>query len=304
MEPIRICEIVTAVGGALWKGNPNAEVTSVSTNSRKLEPGALFVPIVGEKVDAHRFIPMALNTGAAACFTQQEPEEGLKYLDGAVIRVGDTQKALQDFAAWYRKRFTLPVVGVTGSVGKSSTKEMIAAALSQGKRVHKTAGNYNSQIGLPLTVFGLDHTHEIAVIEMGMSNFGEMERLSAIASPTSALVTNIGISHIEQLKTQENIRAEKLHIADTIGEQGALYLNGDDPMLQQLRESYTGKIVWYGMESDCDYRAVNIDTVKDCTRFELHAPFGVHKIMIPALGLHNVSNALAAIAVAYDQGLT
>lgn len=152
MEPIRICEIVTAVGGALWKGNPNAEVTSVSTNSRELEPGALFVPIVGEKVDAHRFIPMALDTGAAACFTQQEPEEGFKYLDGAVIRVGDTQKALQDFAAWYRKRFTLPVVGVTGSVGKSSTKEMIAAALSQGKRVHKTAGNYNSQIGLPLTV--------------------------------------------------------------------------------------------------------------------------------------------------------
>ena len=108
MEPIRICEIVTAVGGALWKGNPNAEVTSVSTNSRELEPGALFVPIVGEKVDAHRFIPMALDTGAAACFTQQEPEEGFKYLDGAVIRVGDTQKALQDFAAWYRKRFTLP----------------------------------------------------------------------------------------------------------------------------------------------------------------------------------------------------
>ena len=119
---------------------------------------------------------------------------------------------------------------------------MIAAALSQGKRVHKTAGNYNSQIGLPLTVFGLNHTHEIAVIEMGMSNFGEMERLSAIASPTSAVVTNIGISHIEQLKTQENIRAEKLHIADTIGEQGALYLNGDDPLLQQLRESYTGKL--------------------------------------------------------------
>ena len=97
MEPIRICEIVTAVGGALWKGNPNAEVTSVSTNSRELEPGALFVPIVGEKVDAHRFIPMALDTGAAACFTQQEPEEGFKYLDGAVIRVGDTQKALQEF---------------------------------------------------------------------------------------------------------------------------------------------------------------------------------------------------------------
>ena len=117
MEPIRICEIVTAVGGALWKGNPNAEVTSVSTNSRELEPGALFVPIVGEKVDAHRFIPMALDTGAVACFTQQEPEEGFKYLDGAVIRVGDTQKALQDFAAWYRKRFTLPVVGVTGSGG-------------------------------------------------------------------------------------------------------------------------------------------------------------------------------------------
>lgn len=303
MEPIRICDIVSAVRGVLRKGDPNAEVTSVSTNSQEIEPGALFVPIIGERVDAHRFIPMALEAGAEACFTQQEPE-GLKYLDGAVIQVQDTQKALQDFAAWYRNRFSIPVIGVTGSVGKSSTKEMIAAALSQGKRVHKTAGNFNSQIGLPLTIFGLNHTHEIAVIEMGMSNFGEMERLSAIARPTSAVMTNIGISHIEQLKTQENIRTEKLHIADTIGEQGALYLNGDDPLLRQLKDSYSGKIVWYGTEEDCDYRAVNIDTVKDCTRFDLHAPFGIHKIMIPALGIHNVSNALAAIAVAYDQGIT
>ena len=196
MEPIRISEIVSAVGGVLQKGNPNAEVTSVSTNSREIQPGALFVPIIGEKVDAHQFIPMALESGAEACLTQ-EPDESLKFLDGAVIQVEDTQKALQDFAAWYRGRFSIPVIGVTGSVGKSSTKEMIAAALSQGKRIHKTAGNYNSQIGLPLTVFGLDHTHEVAVIEMGMSNFGEMERLSAIARPTSAVMTNIGISHIQ-----------------------------------------------------------------------------------------------------------
>ena len=303
MEPIRISEIVSAVGGVLRKGNPNAEVTSVSTNSREIQPGALFVPIIGEKVDAHQFIPMALESGAEACLTQ-EPDESLKFLDGAVIQVEDTQKALQDFAAWYRGRFSIPVIGVTGSVGKSSTKEMIAAALSQGNRIHKTAWNYNSQIGLPLTVFGLDHTHEVAVIEMGMSNFGEMERLSAIARPTSAVMTNIGISHIEQLKTQENIRGEKLHIADTIGEGGVLYLNGDDPLLRPLRESYPKKITWYGTAEDCGYRAENIDTVKDCTRFDLHAPFGVHKVMIPALGIHNVSNALAAIAVAYDQGLS
>lgn len=304
MEPIRICDIVSAVGGVLRKGSSNAEITSVSTNSREIEPGALFVPIIGEKVDAHQFIPMALEAGAQACFTQQEPDESLKFLEGAVIQVKDTQKALQDFASWYRKRFSIPVIGVTGSVGKSSTKEMIAAALSQGKKIHKTAGNYNSQIGLPLTVFGLDHTHEIAVIEMGMSNFGEMERLSVIARPTSAVMTNIGISHIEQLKTQENIRDEKLHIADTIGDRGVLYLNGDDPLLRPLRETYPKKIIWYGMAEDCDYRAENISTVKDCTRFDLHAPFGVHKVMIPALGIHNVSNALAAIAAAYDQGLS
>ena len=135
------------------------------------------------------------------------------------------------------------------------------------------------------------------MIEMGMSNFGEMERALRYRPPNQRGDDQYWYFHIEQLKTQENIRGEKLHIADTIGEGGVLYLNGDDPLLRPLRESYPKKITWYGTAEDCGYRAENIDTVKDCTRFDLHAPFGVHKVMIPALGIHNVSNALAAIAV-------
>lgn len=301
MEPILIADIVRWSNGRLLCGDPQKEVTSVSINSREIQPGALFVPIVGEKVDAHQFIPSALESGAAAVLTQEHEEARG---EGAWIRVEDTVQALQDIAAGYRSRFAIPAVGITGSVGKTSTKEMVAAALSAEKKVMKTAGNFNSQIGLPLTMFGLEQGQDVAVIEMGMSDFGEMSRLSAIARPACAVMTNIGISHIEQLKTQENIRAEKLHIIDCFPEDGVLYLNVDDPMLAELMGALPVKTVGYGIDHPCAYRAENISCDGEATCFRLSYPEGEAEIRIPAIGEHHVRNALAAIAVARGMGLS
>ena len=302
MEPVTVTEIVNTTGGKLLCGDAASTVNSVSTNSREITPGCLFVPIIGDRVDAHQFIPMALQAGAAAVLTQRQDtaEDGK-----ARIQVPDTKTALQRLAAYYRRKFRLPVVGVTGSVGKTTTKEMIAAALSAAKNVMKTSGNLNSQIGLPLTVFNIESCHDIAVIEMGMSNFGEMARLSEIALPNRAVMTNIGISHIEFLKTQQNIRAEKLHITDQFDENGVLFLNGDDSLLAELRGSTAYKTVYFGTQTWCDYRACNIEEDgKGGTGFTLCRAGAETDITIPVLGMHNVYNALAAIAVAVDAGLT
>lgn len=300
MQPISIEELVHWSGGRLLCGDPRERVSSVCINSKEVQPGALFVPIVGEKVNAHRFIPSAIQGGAAAVLTQ-EHDQGC---GAAFIRVDDTVQALQAIAAGYRSRFHLPVVGITGSVGKTSTKEMVAAALSSELCVMKTAGNFNSQIGLPLTMFALENSHQAAIIEMGMSDFGEMSRLSGIARPDRAVMTNIGISHIEQLKTRRNIRAEKLHIIDSFDESGVLYLNADDPMLAELVGKLPVRTVGFGLTEACSYRAKELQSDGERTGFLLEYPGGSREITIPAIGEHNVRNALAAIAVAVDLGLS
>ena len=302
LQPISIEEIIQATNGRLLCGEQQNEVTSVSTNSREIENGALFVPILGEKVDAHRFIPMALRGGASAVLTQEHSRaEGQ---NGAWIQVTDTKQALQALAAYYRRKIGLPVIGITGSVGKTSTKEMVAACLSGAKSVMKTAGNQNSQIGVPLTIFRMEKKYDLAVVEMGMSEFGEMARLSAMAMPNRAIITNIGISHIEQLKTQENIRAEKLHIIDQFDENGVLYLNGNDPLLADLKGSLPCKTVYYGTTEFCDVRAKKIKNHAQSTEFTVLCDDIEEKITIPVLGEHNVYNALAAVAVARNIGLT
>lgn len=298
MKAMNVKEIVRAVDGDLLCGDENTLVTSVTTDNRDLVPGALFVPIIGERVDAHRFIPSAFEAGAAAVFTQ---EHDFMQSPKACIRVADTQQALQKLAAFYRSRFPIPVIGITGSVGKTSTKEMVASVLSVGKNVLKTAGNFNSQIGLPLTMFRIGPEHEAAVIEMGMSNFGEMARLSAIARPQRAIVTNIGISHMEHLHTQENIRTEKLHIADYFDENGVLYLNGDDPLLWELKGKTGCREVFFGLGDGCDCRACDVQSDGERTWFHLNSTQG-ELLEIPVIGNHNVANALAAIAVATDLG--
>lgn len=293
-------EICRACGGELLCGNPDTVITSVSTDSRNIAPGTLFVPIKGERTDAHNFIGAAFESGASASLTQEHSQMEDNH---AWIRVTNTVEALQQIASAYRKRFCIPFVGITGSVGKTTTKEMVALALSAKLNVMKTEGNFNSQIGLPLTMFRLKEEHEAAVIEMGMSNFGEMARLAQIAAPDYAVVTNIGISHIEQLKTQQNIRSEKLHITDRFHQGSVLLLNGDDELLAELRGELDAKIVYFGTKPWCDFRAEHIESEAGSTTFTLFTPETSARVRIPTLGMHNVINALAGLAVAQTLGV-
>ncbi len=301
MKPITAGEIARIVHGRLLCGAADELITNVQYDSRSVTDGSLFVPIRGEKVDAHRFIPECLQKGAAALTEQPVPEDTAK----PCILVPDTKAALQTLAGAYRAEFPqLRVIGVTGSVGKTSTKEMIAAALSGGLCVMKTQGNKNSQIGMPCTMFEIEDRYEAAVIEMGMSEFGEMERLCSVAAPTMAVVTNIGTAHIENLKTRENIRSEKLKITGRFGPDGVLFVNGDDPMLRDLPGQLPFSVVTFGQDLRCDYHAEEIvmqgfSTCFLCCHEGIRQPYS-----IPAVGYHNVSNALAAIAVGEALGLT
>lgn len=321
MEELKVKEIVRAVDGALISGKEETIITSVSTDSNKTEEGSLFIPIIGERVDAHDFIDSAFANGAAAVFTSREITDFMQ--DKVYIKVKDTVKALQSLASCYRDRFSLPVIGVTGSVGKTTTKEMIAKALEPRYKVLKTAGNMNSQIGLPLMMFQIEKTYDIAVIEMGMSDFGEMERLCAIAKPTMAVMTNIGVSHMAQLKTQENIRKEKLNIINKFDDSGILYVNGNDKLLREIKE-YTKKpqnsvtidiskttenklkqttVYSYGTWQECDYKAGNISSTGEGTKFTYESKYGEAEIELGVLGEHNVFNGAVALAIAEHFGV-
>ncbi len=294
-------EIVSACGGTLLCGSAETVISSVCTDSRKITPGALFVPIKGENTDAHEFITATFAAGAAATLTEEHNEMGDTH---AWIAVPDTQHALQLIARAYRNKFQIPFVGITGSVGKTTTKEMVALALSAKLNVMKTEGNFNSQIGLPLTLFRLSPEHQAAVVEMGMSNFGEMGRLARIAAPDYAVMTNIGISHIQQLKTQRNILDEKLHIIDRFHENSVLFLNGNDELLAGLRGKLKCKMVFYGTQPGCDFRAEDIRSDSGNTHFTLYAGEIAKQVTLPVLGLHNVLNALAGLAVAQTLGVS
>ncbi len=296
-----VSEIVSSCGGRLLCGSPQTAVTSVSTDSRKVVPGALFVPIRGERVNAHQFIPAVLKAGAAAVLTQEhQAADG----PGAWIAVPNTGEALQRIAAEYRKRFSIPVVGITGSVGKTSTKEMVALALSAGKKVMKTSGNNNSQIGVPLTLCRMSEEYDVAVVEMGMSEFGEMSRLAQIAAPDYAVMTNIGVSHIQQLGSRQNILAEKLHITDRFHPDSVLFLNGDDELLRGLADTLPFETVLYGMGQNCSFRAERAESVGESTRFSYVAPDGERgEVVIPMIGTHHILNALAGLAVAQRLGV-
>ncbi len=314
MEALSVKEIAQAIGGIILCGDENTLITSAGTNSKNMEADSLFIPIVGERVDAHDFIEDAFRNGAAACFTSKDT---VLDKDKVYIRVVDTLKALQALGTYYRKKFSIPVIGITGSVGKTTTKEMVAAALGVKYNVLKTEGNMNSQVGLPLMMLRINSGHEIAVIEMGISEEGEMARLAEIAGPEAAIMTNIGVSHIAQLKTRENIRREKLNIINAFHQDSVLFINGNDNLLAELYKNGNGdsedldlceitgakykdaRVCAFGTEEFCDYRAENIRTIDGKTHFTLRKKTGeTEEIVLKVLGMHNVSNALAALAVA------
>jgi UDP-N-acetylmuramoyl-tripeptide--D-alanyl-D-alanine ligase len=308
MDPISINKIIDITGGKLLSKKSTANITSISIDSRKIARGSLFIPICGTKMDGHDFIEQAFSAGAVAALTQKV--DGLP--SGKIlIKVDNTLDALQKIAADYRRNFTIPVIGITGSVGKTSTKEMIASVLSVKFCVAKTKGNFNGQIGLPLSIFEIEQKHQVAVIEMGISEFGEMSKLSKIAFPTRAVITNIGISHIANLKSQEYICQEKLHILDEFENQvvkkesgQTIFLNADDPVLMHFAKNISCPKICFGFGENAEFRASNIFFYKNFTRFSLIHKSIEKNIEIPVLGKHNVYNALAAIAVGFNFGLS
>ena len=304
MEPITIREILEAVGGTLIgrEADPDTVITRVDTDSRSIHPGSLFIPLEGERFDGHSFINSALEAGAAGCLTARERES---YQEGKFyIKVRSTQRALRDLARYYKKKFPIPLVAVTGSVGKTTTKDMIAAVLGEKYQVLKTEGNFNNAVGLPLTLLRLERCHEICVLEMGMNHAGEIEYLSETAEPDMAAITNIGDSHIENLGSRENILKAKCEIFSHMAPGGPVVLNGDDPMLRRLEGTLDRPILWCGTGENCDYQAYDIET-DGATHIscQIRTPRMKCGVDIPALGEHMVYPVLTAVAVAEHFGL-
>lgn len=288
-------------------------ITGAVTDSRQVEEGYLFIPIKGERVDGHDFIPQVFEKGALAVLSEKQLDDPA----GPYILVESSTTAMKQIAAFYRKALGIKVVGITGSVGKTSTKEMIASVLEQKYSVLKTAGNFNNEIGLPLTVFRIREEHEVAVLEMGISDFGEMSRLAEIANPDICVITNIGVCHLENLGTRDGILKAKTECFDYMREQGTVILNGDDDKLSTKAQVNGKEALFYGMgqEAKAD-EAGNFMAEKkiyatdvENLGFEgmaahIHTPEGDFEAHISIPGEHNVYNALAATAVGLTLGLT
>ena len=309
-------ENLARVCGGIYRGAKDAEqkeVDSITTDSREARPGCLFVPIVGERVDGHRFIGDVMEKGALATLSERE-------LEGAsfpYIQVKSSLQAVKDIAKFYLEQLQIPVVGITGSVGKTSTKEMIASVLKEKFNTLKTQGNFNNELGLPLTVFRLRDCHEIAVLEMGISDFGEMSRLADIARPSTCVITNIGQCHLENLKTRDGILKAKTEIFEGLRDNGAILLNGDDDKLATIGTVRGITPRFYTLqpeqfEADSRYTGF-ADAIAPHgllgTACQIHlkqenAPAETFSVSIPIPGDHMVYNALAGALAGQLFGLT
>ncbi len=292
-ELARFCGgILTFVGGEFNKDIP---FSYVCTDSRETADGALFVALGGERVDGHDYIDAAVSSGSGCVLCERIPEPltDKKYV--AVV-VEDSLKAVGELAKAYDRRINHKKVAITGSVGKTTTKEFVAAVLGEYFRVHKTEGNYNSNIGMPLSMLSMSSDTEVSVLEMGMSDFGEIEYLSRIAEPDIAIVTNIGSSHMGHLGSRENIGRAKLEIVKGLKKGGTLLLNGDDDILRAYKNP-DFRAVYVGIDREADFRAVNIRQTVFKTTFDIVTKNGtVNDVTIPAVGKHNVYAALFAFA--------
>ena len=256
MSPCTVAALCAAVGGKLLSGDSAAVVTGVTTDSRAASDGQLFIPLTGDRFDGHAYIDGALSAGAAGCLTARVPEtmQPGKYY----IQVTDTRLALKALAAWYRSCFTLPVVQITGSAGKTTTKEMVAAVLSRRYDTLKTQANFNNDIGTPLTLLGLAPQHQAAVIETGMNHFGEIRYLGEMVRPDIAVITNVGDAHIENLgNTRQGILQAKCEIFENLAPDGIAVLNGDDPLLDTVTLPQT--ILRCGRGEGCSVRVTDVD---------------------------------------------
>ncbi len=278
------------------------EVTAVTTDSRKVTEGCLYIPMKGAKFNGHDFIPQVMEGGALLTLTEKdEAAEGYPY-----IKVKRTDIAIQRIAEFYRVELGIPVVGITGSVGKTSTKEMIAAVLSQKYNVLKTAGNFNNNLGLPLTIFRITEEHEIAVLEMGISHFGEMTDLARTARPNTMVITNIGTCHLEFLKDRDGVFEAKTECFEYVDfENGTVVLNGEDDKLCRVDQVHGRAPIFYGMDPGMRVYAENIQPLGlKGTACTINIDDRYFDVTVPIPGRHMVMNALAGAAVGSLYGLT
>lgn len=300
MEEITVKELLEATGGRLLCGSVDTPVEHISIDSRMMKGNDLFVPLIGEKVDGHDFIAQAVAGGAAAVLTSKHQQMEAEQV---WILVDDTKQALQAVGTYYRNRLSLPLVGITGSVGKTTTREMIAAALLAKFNVYKTPANLNSQVGVPITLSEITSGDQIGVIELGMSEPGELTVIARIAQVDMAVITNVGVTHIEQLGTQEHIYKEKLTIQDGMKQGGILFLNGDDEWLKNTRARHGYETVYYGTHNNSEYYAADIHLEDGYPSFTAVHGHERIPIKLQVMGMHQVQNAMAALAVADKNGV-
>ena len=301
-------ELANICGGMLCyaggEENRNMPFRSVCTDSREAEKDSLFVALGGARVDGHDYIGAALSLGNECVLCERIPDAltDRKYV---ALVVNDTLRAVGELAKAYDRRINNRKVAITGSVGKTTTKEFVAAVLSENLRLHKTEGNYNSTIGMPLSLLTMRNDTQVSVLEMGMSNRGEIEYLSRIAEPDIAIVTNIGSSHMEYLGSRENICRAKLEIVKGLKADGMILLNGDEPLLRGREELEGRNCVYVGFAPDCQFRAQNVRFDMGKTIFDVcYNDKTVEGVSIPTMGKHNVYAALFAYAVGVNMGLS
>ena len=302
MKHMTLANIAAACGG-VYHGSEedrDKEVVSITTDSRQASPGCLFVAIKGERVDGHDFVDSVFEKGALCVLSEKK----LEHAKGAYIETVSTLQAVKDIAEFYRQQLNVKVVGITGSVGKTSTKEMIASVLSEKYQVLKTLGNFNNELGLPLTIFRLREEDQVAVLEMGISHFGEMHRLSKVARPDLVVITNIGQCHLEFLGDRDGVLQAKSEIFDFIAPDGRIVLNGDDDKLGTIQEVKGIRPTFFGVETKASIYADQLEPkgLKGIA-CRIHTPKGDFSVHVPLPGYHMVLNALAGTAVGLELGL-
>lgn len=304
MLELNLQEIVKATKGALLKEADVKEIKAVSTDTRKIEEGTMFIALKGENFNGNNYVLEAFNKGAKIAIVD-EVKCDLNQLkeDVALIKVQNTGRALMDLAKFYREKLGLKVVGITGSAGKTSTKDLVAAVLSDKYKVFKTKGNFNNEIGLPLMILELDSTYDVAILEMGMRGLGQIKELAEIASPDLGIITNIGISHIEILKTRENILKAKMEIATFFDKNNTLVVCGNDDFLGALPEAEY-KIVKTGVGENFKIGAKNIALEELSSKFTVYDGEKEEEFSLDMPGEHNISNLMLGIAIAKELGVS
>lgn len=299
MKELTLKQLAQWCGGTVPEQYQSVTVTGIQHDSRNVRSGDLFVALAGERVDGHDYLDKARQAGAVAALVSRPVEDDLPQ-----ILVEDTLLAYGAIAKAYRRELNVPVVAITGSVGKTTTKEMIACVLSGKYQISKTQGNHNNNLGLPITIMEMPEDTEIAVLELGMNHFGEMSYLTSIAQPDVVVITNIGTMHIEHLGTREGILKAKLEIMEGIRKDGVAVFNGDEPLLWNLREG-THRRVYFGIENDrCDVVAEEIRQMDGGMYFTVRGMGQRFQIYVPQEGRHSVYNALAAVTVGLLQKIS